>query len=179
LSREDLEENSQVFKDLKKALHLTESTSAQIRSLAHNLRPAALDDLGLDLALEGFCHEFADRTQLAISYTGDDGIARSDARGTCFYRLLQEALTNVAKHAQAQQVEVILACNSDEVSLSVIDDGLGFNLQPNLYNGKKPGIGLLGMQERLETLGGKLNIESGPDMGTRLVATLPIWPGNE
>lgn len=168
------ENERRVYADLQKALVLCESTSAQIRSLAHDLRPAALDDLGLDLALEGFCREFSERTNLSISYIGDEVLVLPDTMAICLYRILQEALTNVAKHAQAKQVQVVLTSNNNCVELSVHDDGQGFTLHPNQYLGKqKLGIGLIGMQERLESLGGQLQIESSPKLGTRLVAVLP------
>ena len=97
-----------------------------------------------------------------------------EAVNTCLYRFLQEALTNVAKHACANQVRVALRCDAGTVSLSVEDDGRGFDAQARLsVSGWPMGIGLLGMQERLELLDGRLEIASRPDHGTRLVAYLP------
>jgi signal transduction histidine kinase len=97
-----------------------------------------------------------------------------EAVNICLYRFLQEALTNVAKHARAKQVCVALRYDTDEVTLSVEDDGRGFDAQARLsVSGWPMGIGLLGMQERVESLGGRLAIESQPDQGTRLVAHLP------
>ena len=166
----------QLRQSLEKALALCETTSAQIRSLAHDLRPAALDDLGLDLALEGFCRDFAERTNLSISYTGKD-ITLSDAAGTCFYRFLQEGLTNVARHACAQQVQVMLCHEADIVTLTIKDNGKGFEVRPELFHANPAqGIGLLGMMERLESLGGQLEIVSTPGNGTQLTAILPWQP---
>jgi signal transduction histidine kinase len=97
-----------------------------------------------------------------------------EAVNMCLYRFLQEALTNVAKHACADQVCVTLCYDAETVSLSVEDDGRGFDKQARLSaSGWPMGIGLLGMQERLESLGGRLEIESQPGRGTRLVAHLP------
>ena len=166
--------NGHLRQSLNKALALCETTSAQIRSLAHDLRPAALDDLGLDLALEGFCRDFAERTNLPISYTAEDTPAISDAAGICLYRVLQEGLTNVARHAQAQQVQVALRHERTTVKLIIKDDGRGFASRPELFHaGPMQGIGLLGMQERLESLGGRLEIESGFGQGAQLTAVVP------
>ena len=171
---QQLHPNGQLRQSLKKALSLCETTSAQIRSLAHDLRPAALDDLGLDLALEGFCRDFAERTNLSISYTGIDIIALSDAAGTCFYRFLQEGLTNVARHASAQQVQVTLGQDENLVTLAIKDNGRGFEVRPELFQASPmQGIGLLGMMERLESLGGRLEIISTLGHGTQITAILP------
>jgi PAS domain S-box-containing protein len=154
---------------------LTGTTMEQIRFLAQTLRPPALDAVGLNLTLEGFCRDFARRTQLSIDYVGLELPLLPETVNICLYRSLQEALTNVAKHARAQQVCVSLDHNAETVSLSVEDDGQGFNGHAKLSTSGWPmGIGLLGMQERLESLGGRLEIESQPGQGTRLVAHLPV-----
>ena len=156
------------------AAALTTTTMEQIRSLAQNLRPPALDALGLNPTLEGFCRDFAGRTGLSIDYLGLELPVVPEAVNICLYRFLQEALTNVAKHAYASQVCVALRCDAKTVSLSVEDDGRGFDTQTRLsISGWPMGIGLLGMQERLESLGGRLEVESRPGQGTRLAAHLP------
>jgi signal transduction histidine kinase len=155
---------------LGEATALTETTVEQIRLLAHGLRPPALDAVGLNYTLEGLCRDFAERTQLSVDYVGAEMPMLPEAVNICLYRFLQEALTNVAKHAQASQVRVGLRYDSETVSLSVADDGKGFEEQ----NGMSAGIGLLGMRERLEVLGGKLEIESGAGQGTRLTAHIPL-----
>ncbi len=153
---------------------LTTRTMEQIRTLAQDLRPPALDAVGLDPTLEGFCHDFAKHTGLSIDYLGLELPVLPEAVNTCLYRFLQEALTNVAKHACANQVYVELHCAAETVSLSVEDDGRGFDKQTRTSALTPPaGIGLLGMQERLEPLGGWLKIESQPGQGTRLMAHLP------
>jgi len=155
---------------LSEAVALTETTTEQIRLLAHDLRPPALDTVGLNYTLEGLCRDFAERTQLSVDYVGAELPALPEAANICLYRFLQEALTNVAKHAQASQVRVGLHCDAETVSLSVEDDGKGFDEQ----SGMSAGIGLLGMRERIELLGGKLDIESRSGQGTRLVARIPL-----
>jgi len=146
----------------------------QMQRLAKDLRPPALDAVGLGPTLEGFCCDFAERTRLSIDYLGLELPMLPEPVSTCLYRFLQEALTNVAKHACANQVCVALRHDAETVSLSVEDDGRGFDRQARLsVSGWPMGIGLLGMQERLESLGGQLEIETEPGEGTRLVAHLP------
>lgn len=159
------------------ALALCETTMSQIRILAHDLRPAALDDLGLNLTLEGFCRDFVERTQLRIDYIGQELPTMPGEVEICLYRFLQEALTNVTKHARARRVVVQLEVQGEWVTLSVADDGQGFD--HSTIKGPQhvvKGIGLLGMQERLESLGGCLKIETAPGKGVRLSATVACPP---
>jgi signal transduction histidine kinase len=156
------------------AVVLTGATLEQIRLLAQDLHPPALDDLGLSLTLEVFCRDFSKRTGLVIEYHGLEAPALPLAVRVCLYRCLQEALTNVVKHACATQVRVALRGDAEMVSLSVEDDGRGFDLQTALpLSAWSTGIGLLGMQERLESLGGRLEIETRPSNGTSLAAHVP------
>ncbi len=157
------------------AIALTNETMSQIRLLAHDLRPPSLDSFGLDPTLEGFCQEFAQRTQLTIHYKGSPLPPLPGAISITFYRLLQEALTNVVRHAQAREVSVELGLDGRQLILKINDDGDGFNTEGRLAYGNKPGgNGLLGMQERLDLLGGQLTIESQPGDGTRLIARAPL-----
>jgi len=157
------------------AVTLTNATMEQIRLLARDLRPPALDTVGLVPTLEGFCQDFARRTQLPIDYLGLELPMLPDAISICLYRFLQEALTNVAKHAHASQVRVVLRCDNDTLSLSVSDDGQGFDPVVWLSKSGWPvGMGLMGMQERLQPLGGQLDVESQPGQGTRLTALIPL-----
>jgi PAS domain S-box-containing protein len=162
-------------RQLLEATALSETAMERIRTVAHDLRPAALDDLGLVPALEGLCHDFAGRTHLAVSYQGmDEAPALDEPAELCLYRFLQEALTNVVKHAQAQTVAVRLTCDAQMVELSVTDDGQGFEPEENLARLREAdGMGLAGMHERLRLLNGWLEIHSLPDEGTRLTAYLP------
>ena len=159
---------------LREATALTDTTMERIRRLAHDLRPPALDMAGLNATLEGFCREFGRQTGLAIVYDGAELPELTDAVNICFYRVLQGALTNVARHAQTDHARVALAHEADTIRLSVEDDGQGFDQQARTsaptYG---QGIGLLGMEERLRLLGGWLEIESRPGAGTRLVAHVP------
>jgi signal transduction histidine kinase len=159
---------------LNEATSLVDSTLQEIRLLAQALRPPSLDALhNINPTLEVFCREFRRRTQLAINYVGAELPALSEEANVCLYRFLQEALTNVAKHGRARRIWVVLQRDGDDVRLSVEDDGIG--LQPGREMGSVAllGIGMLGMQERLELLGGRLEVDSQPGEGTRVTAHLP------
>lgn len=163
---------------MSEAVSLTEGTMEQIRVLAQYLRPPSLDAVGLNATLEGLCQDFARRTLLTIDYTGVELPPLPDAVNICLYRFLQEALTNVAKHAHANRVRVTLCYESELVNLSVEDDGQGFDKEAWASSSSQPrGIGLLGMEERIALLGGNLEIESHPGRGTRLVAQVPWKEG--
>jgi signal transduction histidine kinase len=173
---EDLPPESGALRQrLRDAAALTSTTMERIRLLAQDLRPPALDAVGLNPTLAGFCLEFSQRTRLAIEYHGLDLPELPEAASICLYRCLQEALTNAAKHAAADQVRVVLSRDPEMLCLSVEDDGRGFDGAAWPSGSAWPkGIGLLGIQERLELLGGRLEIDSRPGEGTRLVASLPI-----
>jgi PAS domain S-box-containing protein len=158
---------------------LTDDTMERIRLLARDLRPPALDAVGLGPTLEDVCRDFGERTQLSIDYASGELPALPDAVSICLYRVLQEALTNVAKHAHARRVRVALHRDVDSVSLTVEDDGQGFDSRAILSStNRPPGIGLLGMQDRIELLGGWLEIDSHPGQGTRLVTHIP-WENGQ
>lgn len=174
LEKEETVEPEALRGRLKEAVALCEETMSQVRLLAHDLRPTTLDNVGLNLTLEGFCRDFAERTGLVIEYEGVEVPALPETAGISLYRVLQEALTNVAKHAHASHVWVRLHATANVVTLSVEDDGRGFE-QPvaGLLSDQEKGIGLLGMHERMEALGGRLQISSQCCQGTRLTVSIP------
>jgi signal transduction histidine kinase len=175
LLRADLPAGSEELSlNLGEAVALAETTMERVRGLAHGLRPPALDTLGLNLTLEACCRDYARRAQLAIQYRGDDVKGLSDAMNICLYRVLQEALTNVVKHARARHVEVGLSSETGSVCLTVADDGCGIDPDTLSMLDRPAGIGLLGMRERLELLDGRLALESATGQGLRLTATLPL-----
>lgn len=168
---EDLQE---LREQVAQAVELTGDTMEQIRLLAHDLRPPVLDTFSLNSALEGLAHDFADRSQLSIIYQGAELPSLRDPIAISFYRFLQEALTNVVKYADASHVHVILDVNEETVKLTVTDDGQGFVPSEKISSSK--GIGLVGVQERFELLGGHLQIDSEPGRGTKLTASAPLEP---
>jgi signal transduction histidine kinase len=141
-----------------------------VRRLAVELRPKALDDFGLVPALERLAQTFAEQTGMEFEVEESLGGQRlsSDAE-TALYRIVQEALTNVVKHAGARRVSIVLTRRDGGVAAVVEDDGQGFDPE-----GEHEGLGLLGIRERLALLGGGLEIESAPGKGTTLVAEVPL-----
>jgi signal transduction histidine kinase len=172
-----LPEHSPIRHSLHEAANLAHATLERLRLLARGLRPPALDTLGLDACLKGLCQEMSHRANLPITYIGGDVSALPDAVATCLYRVLQEGLTNAIKHAGASQVHVSLRVNAEMAVLSIEDDGRGFSLvQPERPADKPGSLGLLGMAERLELIGGTLNLTSHPGQGTILIAEIPLAP---
>lgn len=140
--------------------------------IAANIRPGMLDDLGLTKALQWYAEEFERHTGLScIIDTSAAQIDVPPAIATAAYRILQEALTNIWKHANAVQVEIEVVTNVETVVMSISDDGIGFNHHSALKEGA---LGLLGMQERAQLAGGKLTISSSPGNGTNITAILPL-----
>ena len=156
---------------LGEAVTLTDTTLEQIRMLAQGLRPPALEAVGLDATLESLCREFAHRTQIQVSYTGVQLSGLTGPAAICMYRFLQEALTNAARHGHATRIQVCLAKGVDDVTLSVEDNGQGFDPDSVLSSRDAPkSMGLVGMQERLMIVRGWLEIHSRPGRGACLIA---------
>lgn len=148
---------------------LAERGLSEARNMALLLRPSMLDDFGLVPALNWQAKETAKRTGLRIQVTAAD-LAEDvpDEHKTCIYRVVQEALNNVARHAQASTVQVALQGRMSEISLHVQDDGIGFDAQ------RVRGLGLLGMEERVRHLGGTFSLDAQPGRGTLLKINLPM-----
>jgi len=144
----------------------------EIRRISHDLRPSLLDNLGLPAALEQLAEDFGHRTGIAVSAAiGPLPALATGSATTSLFRVAQEALTNVERHAHARQVELTLDCEDDNLRLSIRDDGLGLAATGPLNKG----IGLRNMRERVEHHGGSLKVEQGDEVGgTLLVARLPL-----
>ncbi len=161
--------------EAKQAVRETEDivrqTIAEIRRISMDLRPAMLDDLGLVPALNWLADTFSRRTGIAVSLDADDALAPADAEiRTLLYRFVQEALTNVVRHARARSVRIDLSAADGRIRASVDDDGKGIR---HAAGRRSAGFGLIGMRERIERVGGILSIESRNGGGTRLVAEVP------
>lgn len=154
------------------AMQSTDQAMHKIRALAHDLRPPTLDVAGVNLALKSLCDEFFEKTSLPVIYKGVETLGVGDEISISLYRVLQEALNNIVKHApQTSLVKVTLAQTKKNILLTVEDNGPGFHpREPN------KGIGILGIRERLALLGGYLEIKHPPQGGTRLIAIVPNPP---
>ncbi|MGE4505792.1 MAG: PAS domain S-box protein [Desulfovibrionaceae bacterium] len=149
---------------------LVDSTISDVRSIATRLRPAVLDDLGLLDAMEWYTSDFEKRTRIPCDFTHRGVDEVPEALATAAYRVLQEALTNVARHAEASAVEVALLQTEQTLELSVQDDGRGFD--PAAPSQGRT-LGLAGMLERANLTGGELEIRSRPGRGTTIRLRLP------
>ena len=146
----------------------------KIRGLARDLRPPVLDALGLKVAMQTYCTEFTRRTHLPVVFEAEDPLPElPDTYNITLYRTLQEALTNVIKHANASQVWVDLNMDDDQVTLTIQDNGIGFGGEKSASNG----IGLAGLRERITIAGGVFTVSSTPKRGTILSAQFP-WSNN-
>jgi signal transduction histidine kinase len=150
---------------------LVRSTLQDVRRLAVELRPKALDDFGLVAAVERLTESFAEQTGIAVEFVPNVPESRfpPDVE-TALYRIVQESLTNVVKHARAGHVSVVLTQKDGSVSVVVEDDGVGF--EP--ARARDGGLGLVGMRERVGLLGGRVAVESRPGAGTTFVAEVPL-----
>jgi signal transduction histidine kinase len=145
-------------------------TIRSLRRIASALRPPLLDQVGLVAALEAYTNEFAERTGIQVEQQFPAvAVKLPPDQGIGLYRIVQEALTNVARHAHASRVEVWLAADGDKVQLSIRDNGVGFAMGEAT---QKKSLGLLGMQERADLAGAQLIIESAPQKGTRVSAVI-------
>jgi signal transduction histidine kinase len=159
---------------------LADRIAREVQQLALDLRPPALDTLGLPAALENLLHEWSARNGIeadlqSIGLTGERFPAEVE---TMLYRIAQEGLTNVVKHARASHVSLLLERRGGNLSIILEDDGDGFDLEEVLVaRDKARRLGLRGMRERVARLGGSLEIESSPGVGTCLFIRAPIPAG--
>ena len=158
-----------------RTLTIADATLEEIRRAVSMLGPAILDDVGLVAAIQRLCDDFGERADTIIDCEldppPDSGL--SPALESACYRVTQEALTNVARHARATRVLVRLTLAPRTIHLEVHDNGRGFDPDPRRATGSVGGRGLVGMRERVELLGGTLRIDTSPDIGTRVVVDLP------
>ncbi|MGE5864740.1 MAG: cache domain-containing protein [Rhizobacter sp.] len=157
------------------ALARINDSLVEVRRLSHRLRPAMLDTLGLPAALEQLGREVSEAGGAQVIVQAlplDDGERLPAEVATVLFRVTQEALTNIGKHAGARQVRITLQQDAEGLRLSVADDGRGFDLQAVQLDPRR-GIGLRNMRERLEAIGGSLHLHSSPGGGTIVEAVLP------
>ena len=161
-------------RELAQIADATAQISSDIRHLSHRLHPSTLATLGLAAAVKGLCREFSEQFGLKIRYVHHDvpdGL--SIEVSTCVFRIVQESLRNVVKHGGSAEATVELSGGAGRVELCVLDTGAGFD--PDIAR-REPGLGLISMRERLRSIGGTLQIESAPSVGTRIRVSTPVDP---
>jgi PAS domain S-box-containing protein len=156
---------------LDDAQALLEATLKQVRNVMADLRPIALDDYGLIAALRTYTADFANRFELAVTVNDRDSVPRlSIATETAVFRIAQEALNNIAKHARARNVQITLAETPLQISLTIADDGIGYDT--GRQRQEKPTYGMTTMRERAEAIGASLTVDTTPGRGTRVTVSM-------
>lgn len=171
-SLKDSVEEEPVVESIQRLQDITNRIADEMHSLIRELRPTALDDLGLQTALTNYLDEWSQRSNVAIDFHANGWLDQrlgSQLEST-IYRIIQEAVNNVMKHANAQNISIILEKRGDKVSVIVEDDGVGFDVEALLKTpARKRRFGLLGMRERVALVGGTFRIESTPGVGTTVL----------
>jgi len=156
---------------LRSMAELIDQTIAAVQRIASDLRPAVLDELGLEAAIEWYVREFEDRAGIACDFRSDlDGTRLDPGTATAVFRILQEALTNVIRHSGATRVQVELTVDPKRLLLEVRDNGRGI---PEDRVADSRSLGLLGMRERARFLGGDVSVRGDPNHGTKVSVTIP------
>jgi signal transduction histidine kinase len=157
---------------------LLNQVEKQLRRYSHELRPTVLDDLGWIPAIRFLAEGVSKRANLRIQIKTTVAGRLPGSIEIALYRIVQEALTNAAKHAKASRVGIRIGRKNRVFCCSIEDDGVGFDIRAVESNGKQRGLGLIGIQERLNAIGGTLLIESAPGRGTKLLIQLPTEASN-
>ena len=160
---------------LDDAATLVDATAGAIENVMSELRPPMLDDYGLLPALQWYANEFSSRTGIEVSVNGDEKSGRlPQASEIALFRVMQEALNNVAKHAHAKHVRIVLERTGTHFSMSVADDGIGMDrggAAPTVR--RRPGLGMVNMRERAQAVGGDFEVGPAPGGGTRIAVRVP------
>lgn len=158
--------------ELERTLQLIDAAVTSLRRIITDLRPSILDTLGLWAALEWQLQEFGNRAGIvcSIQMEGDE-YELDDGRATAIFRIFQEALTNVAKHAQATKLEVRGKADADEIGITIKDNGVGITKELRL---NPTSFGILGMQERARIFNGSVRIAGEPAKGTSVSIKFPL-----
>ncbi|MFC2102079.1 PAS domain S-box protein [Bacteroidota bacterium] len=164
-------ENIVLQERVEKMIQLTTSTISDVQRISSSLRPGILDDLGLSAACEWYCEEFEKRSGLNLETVIDTIETSPSAESTAIFRILQEGLTNILRHAQASKVNIILKSTNKNIHLSISDDGVGI---PEERLDSRDSLGMLGMRERVRQFAGTFAVTSSEGKGTLLKIKIPI-----
>ena len=172
----DKREIKEALATINDASDILNSTMQEVRRISRDLRPSLLDDLGLNAALESLCNDFSERTDIKIELSNNcTGIRLSQEIETAFYRIVQEALTNIEKHAlSAKHVILKIEKTKKRVTLNISNDGIGFDESTLDQTNPDRGLGLRNMRDRTELLEGYMTVNSSPDKGTSVNVIIPL-----
>jgi signal transduction histidine kinase len=173
------DKNPKAFqRKITRTCRLMEKSVDIVHRFARELRPTMLDDLGLIPALQTFMKDFMEDSGIRVSLKVSAGIAKASAKAcTVLYRIVQEALNNVARHAKASRVEVGIHCSGSIIRMDIMDNGQGFDVAATNRVKNNNRLGLLGMRERAEMIGGMFRVKSAPGQHTTVHVELPLRNG--
>jgi len=172
------EGSSEAADRLEDVLDQVEQTAQHVRDLMSDLRPAVLDDYGVPAALRWFAEQFSDRTRVAVDVVERGEVPRMGRDiETALFRIAQEALTNVAKHARAKHATISLTATERGAEMVVADDGVGFDVDEEARSTERDRWGMVTMRERALAVRGALRVEPEPGKGTRVVVEVPVGEG--
>jgi len=170
-ARDNVSDNSTVVNKLNNMFGIISDTIENVQRISAELRPGLLDDLGLIPAMEWYCQEFEERTKIKCIFISEEILIFNNNKELSLYRMLQEALTNVMRHALASKVQVNFYVEKNSVILKIKDDGIGIPFE-KINSGKS--LGIIGLRERANQFNGSLKIISAKDKGTELIIILPF-----
>ncbi len=157
---------------MREVLEIFHFNAARVYLLNSQLHPSILDDLGLVDAIKSLCTGFSEQEGIPVEFTPENLLEDlTNDLSLCLYRITQESLRNIAKHAQAKEAHVTLDANNGSVILSIRDSGVGFDLAQAR---RKPGLGLASMEERVRLIHGSLSVQSEPAQGTTIEVRAPL-----
>jgi len=171
MAKKVIENKEELAYQLDEILNSAVSSIQDVRSISHGLRPVHLENFGLTDAINNLCEQQNESTSIDWSYHIDDllGLIPENLE-IHFYRVIQEVISNIQKHSAATEASVIIKVENKSIKVTIWDDGKGFNASEQ----KKSGLGFIGMQERIDSLGGTLHIQSGDGKGTSIKIEIPI-----
>jgi signal transduction histidine kinase len=175
LAKEAVTNTKGLDRNIARTQRLVEKSVNIVHQFARELRPAVLDDLGLIPALHSFVKIFSKRTRILVHLMAFAQVEKLDiAKRTVLFRVAQEALTNVARHAQASRVKINIQKLPGSIRMTIKDDGKSFRMARVMFGKGNKRLGLLGMRERLEMIGGHFGVESVQGKGTTIIAQIPL-----
>ncbi len=173
-------DTKELSKNIARTQAMVEKSVDIVHQFAYDLRPAVLDHLGLLPALQSFMKNFMKETGIRVSLTAFAGVDKLDGAGrTVLYRVAQEAFTNVGRHAHASRVDASIQRLPNAIRMAIKDNGQSFNVKRILHAGKGQRMGLLGMRERVEMIGGTFAVDSAPNRGTTIQVQIPFSPNSK
>jgi len=170
------ESNQGILFTINEGSEILNATMQEVRRISRDLRPSLLDDLGINAALESLCNDFSERTNIKYQISNNYAENRLPQEiETAFYRIVQEALTNIEKHAiSAKHVILKIIKTRKKITLSISNDGMGFDKTTLDQTNPDRGLGLRNMRDRTELLEGFMTVNSSPDKGTIVIVSIPL-----